>query len=105
MMRQIYQQVNTAIAREIAPYLWIFIIAGIFWIWALIDVLKSDFENPNNKTIWILLLIFAAPAGIIFYALIGIAQKKDNNIRRKNRRLRTWQNTRTSQKRRSTETK
>jgi len=63
----------------------IFIAIGIilffYWIGALIDVVRSDFKNPNNKTTWILLLIFLAPLGTILYMLMSDDQKKKQEER------------------------
>lgn len=43
----------------------------ILWIMSLIDVIKNDFTNPSNKTMWLILLIFIAPIGTILYLFIG----------------------------------
>jgi H+/Cl- antiporter ClcA len=47
---------------------------GLF-IYALVDVIKSEFENSINKVIWLLLLLFTGPIGIILYFIIGKKQK------------------------------
>ncbi len=47
----------------------------IMWIASLIDVITSDFQNPNNKTMWILLLLFLAPLATVLYLIIGTGQK------------------------------
>jgi len=55
---------------------WILIaIAAIFWIYSLVDVIRSDFTNPRIKTMWLLLLIFLAPLGTFFFLIIGRSQK------------------------------
>jgi hypothetical protein len=46
-----------------------------FWIWTLIDLLRSDFEDENNKIIWLLLVIFLPVIGVILYWLIAPDQK------------------------------
>jgi len=64
-----------SMATTVGP-VWIMIaIAAIFWIYSLVDVVRSDFTNPKNKTTWLLLLIFLAPLGTIFYLMIGRSQK------------------------------
>jgi hypothetical protein len=47
----------------------------VLFIYALVDVIKSEFENSTNKVIWLLLLLFAGPIGIILYFIIGKKQK------------------------------
>ncbi len=47
----------------------------IFWIIALIDILKSDFRDTNGKIIWVLVVIFLPVIGSILYFLIGKSQK------------------------------
>ena len=47
----------------------------IFWIWALIDILKSDFEDNIIKLIWLLVVFFLSILGVILYYFIGQKQK------------------------------
>lgn len=47
----------------------------IIWIISLVDVIKSDFQKPNDKTMWIILLLLIPPIGAILYQLIGKKQK------------------------------
>ncbi|GMQ30062.1 PLDc N-terminal domain-containing protein [Algoriphagus confluentis] len=44
----------------------IFIYFG-FWVYALIDCLRSDFRGPNQKLIWIILILFAPMVGTFLY--------------------------------------
>ncbi|MRR55325.1 MAG: PLDc_N domain-containing protein [Deltaproteobacteria bacterium] len=53
----------------------IFILLFLFWIFAIIDVVTSDFKEPSNKTIWIVLLIFLPPLGYILYSFMANSQK------------------------------
>ncbi|MGC9108758.1 MAG: PLDc N-terminal domain-containing protein [Caldimicrobium sp.] len=46
----------------------------VLWIWALIDLLKSEFTG-YNKLIWLLVLIFLPLLGLILYYFIGRKQK------------------------------
>ena len=50
------------------------IIIPVLWLYALIDILKSDFEG-SNKTVWILMVIFIPIIGFILYCFIGKKQK------------------------------
>lgn len=47
---------------------------GIFWLWALIDILKNDFKG-SNKIVWVLLVIFIPVLGFVLYFLIGKKQQ------------------------------
>lgn len=43
----------------------------ILFLWALIDVLRRQFENPNDKILWIVLIVFIGWLGPILYLAIG----------------------------------
>ncbi len=47
----------------------------IFWFWAFIDILKSDFEDNIIKLIWLLVVFFLSVPGAILYYFIGQKQK------------------------------
>ena len=65
----------TSMATTVGP-VWIFVaIAAIFWIYSLVDVIRSDFTISRKKTMWLLLLVFFAPVGTILYLIIGRSQK------------------------------
>ena len=51
------------------------LLPSIFWIIALIDILKSDCRDTNGKIIWALVVIFLPVIGSILYFLIGKSQK------------------------------
>lgn len=52
----------------------LFILLGIacfiIWLWLLIDCIKRDFSKPNDKIMWVLLLIFIPIIGIIIYYFV-----------------------------------
>ncbi len=50
----------------------------IFWIWALIDILKSNFNDSINKLIWFLVLfpVYIRCIIVFLYYFIGINQKE-----------------------------
>ena len=56
--------------------LFILILPTIFWIWAIIDLVKSDFQNDTNKIIWAMVIIFVPFIGAILYLTVGRKQKK-----------------------------
>jgi hypothetical protein len=47
----------------------------IFWVWSLIDILKSDFKNDVNKIVWLLVVFFLYAIGAVLYYFIGRNQK------------------------------
>jgi hypothetical protein len=56
--------------------------AFVFWIWALIDILKNEFTG-SNKLIWLLTVITVPFLGMVLYWFIGREQKikvDDGNI-------------------------
>ena len=68
----------TILALSVIHLIIVFIfilLPSIFWIIALIDILKSDFRDTNGKIIWALVVIFLPVIGSILYFLIGKSQK------------------------------
>jgi len=53
--------------------LWfVFGVAGlIIWIWALVDVIRRQFTNQNDKVLWIVLVIVLGVLGAIIYLIAG----------------------------------
>jgi len=47
----------------------------LLWIIALVDVLKSNFKDSNNKILWVLVVILLPVIGSILYFIIGKNQK------------------------------
>lgn len=57
-------------------------IFGIFilWIWALVDIIASKFENSLFQVVWLLVVFFLPFIGVVLYLLVGKSMKKvDNN--------------------------
>ena len=51
-------------------------IVFILPIWALIDIIRSQFNDPNNKIIWVLVVLLLPFLGSILYLAIGKGQKR-----------------------------
>lgn len=49
----------------------------IFWVYCLIDVIRSDFKDPNMKLVWVVVLLFAHGLGPIAYLIIGKGSKSN----------------------------
>jgi len=52
----------------------------VLWIWAIIDVIRSDFKDQTTKIIWIALLIFLPFLGAVIYPFVGKSTKKQNDL-------------------------
>ena len=56
----------------------IFLLVGlastIFWIVEIVDVSRRDFRDPNNKVVWLLVIIFLHFIGALLYLFIGKQQ-------------------------------
>lgn len=48
----------------------------ILMIYSLIDIIRSEFKDPNMKLIWIIIILFAQLIGTLVYLVIGKSTKK-----------------------------
>lgn len=56
-------------------FLFILTISTIVYLFALIDIFKSNFLGKNDKLIWATIVIFTGIFGAIIYFFIGKTQK------------------------------
>ncbi|HEY6872474.1 MAG TPA: PLD nuclease N-terminal domain-containing protein [Geobacteraceae bacterium] len=56
-------------------------LAFVFWLWVLIDVLRSEFAG-SNKIVWLIAVILLPLLGAVLYWFIGRDQKIGDNERR-----------------------
>ena len=56
----------------------LFIIIGLFaiWIWALIDIITSKFNEDLMQIVWLLVVFFLPFIGVLLYLLIGRSMKR-----------------------------
>ena len=47
----------------------------IFWLWALLDIVRSDFKDSATKIIWFILVFFLYFLGAAIYYFFGREQK------------------------------
>ncbi len=49
------------------------LLLGLFVLFfvSLIEIVRSDFEPPSEKTVWLLVVLFLNGLGVILYWLIG----------------------------------
>ena len=45
------------------------------WIWALVDIIRSDFKDIGIKIVWFLLVFFIPFLGFILYVILGTSTK------------------------------
>ncbi|RNC67991.1 MAG: DUF4124 domain-containing protein [Desulfuromonadales bacterium] len=50
----------------------------VAWIATIVDIVRSEFENPSNKTVWMILVLFIPILGMILYYLMGSSQKSSS---------------------------
>ncbi|WP_083638973.1 PLDc N-terminal domain-containing protein [Algoriphagus marinus] len=48
----------------------------ILMIYCLVDIIRSEFKDPNMKLIWIIIILFAQLIGTLVYLVIGKSTKK-----------------------------
>lgn len=55
-------------------------IVGVFilWLWALIDILISKFQNNLMQIVWLLVVFFLPFIGVILYLLMGRSMKQSS---------------------------
>lgn len=46
-------------------------VGAVIWIWALVDVIRRQFTNPNDKTLWLIIVILLGWIGGIIYLIVG----------------------------------
>lgn len=46
------------------------ILMTAFWIWMLVDAIQRDYENENDKLIWILVIAFTNWIGALVYYFV-----------------------------------
>lgn len=47
-----------------------------FWVYALVDVLQSEFRFPHEKLIWVLIILVLPPIGTFLYLTNSRTSKK-----------------------------
>lgn len=52
-------------------------VSVILWLWALQDILRSDFKTDIDKLVWVIVVAVLPIVGAVLYLLIGRKQKRD----------------------------
>lgn len=66
---------------EIILVLIIAVLPVILIIWAIIDLVTSQFTDSTNKLIWAIIILFMPFIGAILYLIIGRKQKINSTNR------------------------
>lgn len=58
--------------------LWLVIVIGIFvlWIWTLIDCIKNEPDEGNEKVVWVVVIAAANWIGAIIYLIMRRPKRK-----------------------------
>ena len=49
--------------------------ATLFWVLALIEIVRSEFNDKNDRLVWLLLVILLPFIGTVLYLMIGRKQR------------------------------
>lgn len=60
---------------ELIFLMFILFVPFCLWLWALVDLLKSDFTKQVNKLVWLVLIVFLPLLGVPLYFFIADRQK------------------------------
>jgi len=67
--------------ESLAKFMTIWLLVGfvvfITWVSTIVDIVRSEFTTPSNKTVWVLLVIFLPFLGTVLYCIFGIGQKRN----------------------------
>jgi len=66
-----------SLAKFMAVWLTIGFVVFITWVSTIVDIVRSEFTAPSNKTVWVLLVIFLPLLGTVLYCIFGIGQKRN----------------------------
>lgn len=57
-------------------------IIGVFvlWLWALVDIITSKFQDNLMQIVWLLIVFFLPFIGVILYLLLGKSMKVSTDI-------------------------
>ena len=61
---------------DTSGFVWIlvmlmWIVPLALWIWAILDIIKSEFRDQTMKIVWLLVVIFLSLLGMILYFAVG----------------------------------
>ena len=79
------EKVANSFAKVMAFWLLMGFALIVAWVSTIVDIVRSEFVSPSNKTVWMLLVIFLPLLGMLLYFIFGNSQKcKATNFSKKN---------------------
>ncbi len=60
---------------SVAMFILFLLVPLALFLWALVDILKSEFKDANNKIIWLVVVLVLPLIGAIIYLAVGRKQK------------------------------
>lgn len=61
------------------PFIIFSVVYFTVWVYCLVDIVRSNFKDPNMKMIWIVIIVFAQFFGPIIYLAMGKSTKTHNS--------------------------
>lgn len=65
--------------QPLVGFMAIWLLVGLFifivWVSTIVDIVRSEFYSPSNKTVWMLLVILIPLLGMFLYYIFGLSQK------------------------------
>jgi len=70
---------NTLLFMNIGISEWIILFFPlVLMVYSLIDLTRSQFSEPVNKIIWVIIILLAPLIGALLYLTLGKSQKRSN---------------------------
>jgi hypothetical protein len=71
------QHALNSLAKFMVVWLTIGFVVFIIWVLTIVDIVRSEFTTPSNKTVWIILVILLPLFGTVLYCIFGSGQKRN----------------------------
>jgi len=82
---QNFQNTLQSLARFVVIWLLLGSFLFVVWVITLVDILRSEFQTPSGKAVWMLLVLFLPLLGMLIYMILGSHQKKSSRDYRERR--------------------
>lgn len=69
------ERVLESLAKFMGVSLLIGFVVFITWVSTIVDIVRSEFTTPSNKTVWVILIILLPLLGTVLYCIFGSSQK------------------------------
>jgi hypothetical protein len=80
------EKAANSFAKFMAFWLLMGFVLMVVWVSTIVDIVRSEFVSPSNKTVWMLLVIFLPMLGMLLYFMFGSSQKhKTTNFDKNNK--------------------